>query len=107
MKVDYQTWLGLVLLLIVICLLTWAFFRALRRSEDPARVVFKCILSAAIVAGAFYFLRDLRPSGSGGLWLGGGVCRHGGDVRYHFGHHLGAARRALAGEADHQLVRRR
>ncbi|MEK7686629.1 MAG: tetratricopeptide repeat protein [Verrucomicrobiota bacterium] len=52
----------------------WFLFRLLQRSEDPARLLFKWILSAVIVAGTAVFLVKVGGLGSGGSAADFGVA---------------------------------
>ena len=49
----------------IVGLALYAFVRALRNSEDPARLVFKWIVTLVIIVGLFFFSRRMldRPGG--------------------------------------------
>lgn len=59
---------GVVSLVFVLGVGGWLLVRALKRSDDPAKQIFKCVLSAVLILGEVYFAR--RTSGS--LVVGGG-----------------------------------
>src|ERR1700690_3724521 len=52
---------------------SWFFVRALKRSDDPSKQIFKCILSVAFVIGEIFFARHA----SGSMVEGGGFGNSG------------------------------
>jgi tetratricopeptide (TPR) repeat protein len=64
---------GVVSLVFVLSVGGWFFVRALKRSDDPSRQVFKCVLSMVLVVGEVLFARHT----SGSLVEGGGFANSG------------------------------
>jgi tetratricopeptide (TPR) repeat protein len=62
-----------VALIFVLGVVGWLFVRALKRSDDPSKQIFKCILSAALVIGEIFFARSASRS----LVVGGGFANSG------------------------------
>ena len=59
--------LNIFLVLFGLGLAGWVFIRVLKRSEDPARIVFKIIWSAGVVIGLFYYIRSMTKHLGGGM----------------------------------------
>jgi hypothetical protein len=51
---------------VALVLVGWGCFRLLRKSEDPAKMIFKCAVTVAVVAGGWYFVPRM---GIPGLFL--------------------------------------
>jgi tetratricopeptide (TPR) repeat protein len=64
------------LTLVVVCgILGWIGWRSLKRSEDPARLAFKWVVSAVVVFGTLFFLRRVGGlGGQGGMTADYGVA---------------------------------
>ncbi len=59
--------LNIFLVLFGLGLAGWVFIRVLKRSDDPARIVFKIIWSAGVVIGLFYYIRSMTKHLGGGM----------------------------------------
>ena len=59
--------LNIFLVLFGLGLAGWVFIRVLKRSEDPAKIVFKIIWSAGVVIGLFYYIRSMTKHLGGGM----------------------------------------
>lgn len=57
MNTTYHVIRGTILLIIVIGLLGWAIVRALKRSDDPARLVFKMSFTAVVIGGVCWLIK--------------------------------------------------
>jgi len=62
---------GTVILLIVVGGLGWACWRALTRSDDPARLIFKWVITAVILVIAFFSIRPVARAGDAGSQIAG------------------------------------
>ena len=57
-----------ILLVFVLGVGGWVFWRALKRSEDPGKIAFKWLFSIALVTGEIFFVRHLEQRlGGGGI----------------------------------------
>ena len=45
---------------------TWLMVVALKRSDDPAKIIFKATFSVALIIGEFFFVRKMLGMGGGG-----------------------------------------
>ncbi len=61
MNSTYHIIRGTLLLILVIGLGGWAFVRTVKRSEDPARLIFKWILTAVVIGLMFWKVAPLLP----------------------------------------------
>ena len=59
---TYHIIRGTILLLIVAGLLGWALIRALKRSGDPARLLFKWVLTAGVIGFAHWKIVPLAAA---------------------------------------------
>jgi tetratricopeptide (TPR) repeat protein len=50
--------------------LGWVFWRALKNSDDPPKLIFKWVLSIALVTGEIFFFRGVSGSAAGGGEMG-------------------------------------
>lgn len=50
--------------------LCWAIWHALQKSDDPARILFKILFSAALVIGEVFFIRRMTGGLQGGMEVG-------------------------------------
>ena len=44
----------------------WLMVLAIKRSDDPAKIIFKAVFSAALIIGEFFFVRKMLGMGGGG-----------------------------------------
>src|SRR5206468_11366094 len=58
--------LGSVVLLLGSAGMAWLFWRCLKKSDDPARLLFRCLLTLVVIAGG-YFSIDWVIGPAGGL----------------------------------------
>ncbi len=58
------------LLLAILGFAGWFFFRSLKRSDDPAKLVFKIFLSLALVVADVFFVRSTSKHLQGGMSFG-------------------------------------
>ena len=71
MKVTWKTVWDLILLLAAVGVAGWFFARALKRSDDPARLIFKWILTGLVLAILIWVVRPIVAAGGyGGAFLG-------------------------------------
>ena len=61
---------GIVLLVIALGFIGWVFVRCLKRSDDPARLIFKWILTVPVVLGMLFWVGPLATSSGGGAFIG-------------------------------------
>jgi tetratricopeptide (TPR) repeat protein len=61
---------GIVLLVIALGGLGWFFIRCLKRSDDPARLIFKWILTVPVVLGMLFWVGPLATQSQGGAFIG-------------------------------------
>ena len=58
--------------------LCWLFWQGLKRSDDPSKILFKCLASLVVVIGEIFFVRSMFAAGNvGTVFLAGGslgVC---------------------------------
>src|SRR5687768_7593656 len=69
-----QTWQiirGTLILLAGFGIFGWLFYRALKRSDDPARLVFKWVLTAPAVLAIIFYVGPLVAQGGYGGAFGG------------------------------------
>jgi len=57
--------------LVVLAVAGWLLIRALKKSEDPARLLFKWVVSAVVAGGTILFIRTMKGAGGGGGMVGG------------------------------------
>lgn len=60
---TYEIVRGTVLLAIALSILGWFLVRCLKRSEDPARLLFKYMLTAGVIAGMLIGVAPLVAKG--------------------------------------------
>ena len=71
MNTTYHIIRGTLLLILVIGLGGWALVRTLKRSEDPARLVFKWILTGGVIGLMMWKVAPLVGGGGyGGAFIG-------------------------------------
>jgi tetratricopeptide (TPR) repeat protein len=61
---------GIVLLVIALGFIGWVFVRCLKRSDDPARLIFKWILTVPVVLGMLFWVGPLATQSEGGAFIG-------------------------------------
>jgi tetratricopeptide (TPR) repeat protein len=61
---------GTMLLAIALGFIGWFFVRCLKRSDDPARLIFKWILTVPVVLGMLFWVGPLATSSAGGAFIG-------------------------------------
>jgi tetratricopeptide (TPR) repeat protein len=61
---------GIVLLVVALGFIGWLFVRCLKRSDDPARLIFKWILTVPVVLGMLFWLGPFATSSQGGAFIG-------------------------------------
>ena len=54
-----------------VAFIAWCLFRAVKSSEDPAKIIFKATFSVALIIGEFIFVHRLLGQGGGGGEVGG------------------------------------
>ena len=58
---------GVLGLAVILAVIGWVCFRALKRSEDPGKNVFKLLFSIVLVTGEFFFIRSFVKHLGGGM----------------------------------------
>jgi len=71
MKLTGEFILGLLTLAAIAGASGYVMFRSLRKSDDPARLVWKWALSALLIGGTLWFLRSMVGIGGQGGTAGG------------------------------------
>jgi hypothetical protein len=66
-----QNAVSAVLSVIGAAFIAWCVFRGVKNSEDPAKLIFKAVFSAALILGEFFFARKLLGLGGSGGETGG------------------------------------
>ena len=61
---------GTVMLVIALGFIGWVFVRCLKRSDDPARLIFKWILTVPVVLGMLFWVGPLATQSEGGAFIG-------------------------------------
>ena len=61
---------GIVMLVVAIGFIGWAFVRCLKRSDDPARLIFKWTLTVPVVLGMLFWVGPLATQSEGGAFIG-------------------------------------
>lgn len=61
---------GIVLLAIALSAIGWFLWSCLKRSDDPARLIFKWILTAPVVGGLLLVVGPFATSSAGGAFIG-------------------------------------
>jgi tetratricopeptide (TPR) repeat protein len=61
---------GIVLLAIALSAIGWFLWRCLKRSDDPARLIFKWILTAPVVLGLLFVVGPFATSSQAGAFIG-------------------------------------
>jgi len=73
--VTYQMVRGTVLLALALCAVGWFMVRCLKRSDDPARLIFKWVLTAGVVGLVIWFVGPMVAEGGyGGAFIGVPLC---------------------------------
>jgi tetratricopeptide (TPR) repeat protein len=67
---TYEIVRGTVLLVIALGFIGWVLVRCLKRSDDPARLIFKWILTVPVVLGLLFWVGPFATSSSGGAFIG-------------------------------------
>ena len=67
---TYEIVRGIVLLLIAFSFLGWFFVRCLKRSDDPARLIFKWILTVPVLLGMLFWVGPMATQSQGGAFIG-------------------------------------
>src|SRR5208283_1230260 len=66
MSQTLQTVAHAALSVIGFAFLIWLAVRALKRSDEPAKILFKCVLTIGLVAGDIFYVNSLTKHLSGG-----------------------------------------
>src|SRR5512140_2344432 len=61
---------GIVLLVVALGFIGWVLVRSLKRSDDPARLIFKWILTVPVVSAMLFWIGPLATSSQGGAFIG-------------------------------------
>ena len=61
---------GIVLLVIALSAIGWFMFRCLKRTDDPARLIFKWILTVPVVVGLLFVVGPFATSSAAGAFIG-------------------------------------
>jgi tetratricopeptide (TPR) repeat protein len=61
---SLQIALGVFVMLAVFCLLAWIFWRCLKNSDDPSRLLFRWIITAVVLGGGGYGIYQLAGDGT-------------------------------------------
>ena len=61
---------GTVLLAVALSAIGWFLLRCLKRSDDPARLIFKWILTAPVVCGLLFVVGPFATSSQAGAFIG-------------------------------------
>ena len=73
--VTYQMVRGTVLLALALCAVGWFMVGCLKRSDDPARLIFKWVLTAGVVGLVIWFVGPMVAEGGyGGAFIGVPLC---------------------------------
>lgn len=61
---------GIVLMVIALSAIGWFMFRCLKRTDDPARLIFKWILTVPVVVGLLFGVGPFATSSAAGAFIG-------------------------------------
>ena len=61
---------GIVLMVIALSAIGWFMFRCLKRTDDPARLIFKWILTVPVVVGLLFVVGPFATSSAAGAFIG-------------------------------------
>ena len=77
---TYEIVRGTVILVIAVGIMGWLMWQSLKRSEDPARLIFKWVLTVPVVWGLLFWLGPWATSSEAGALIGVPLLAAGGIV---------------------------